>query len=160
MKPIRTYKRFFRLLHQVRTSGEYSFVLLNSNWPIQSNFGRKVNAYSIWSPFPWNSTYTTHLSPFQVLFRTYFQRENERRWVCCEYAAKHMGLPDHKFQELRRSQLDIGGHLLPLRQRMLKACGLVDILNIDRPRYKHHGRSPLRTAKDPHSLPRKAKNGG
>lgn len=147
MKPIRTYKRFFQLLHKLRRSGEVSFVLLDSNLRARSTDKRRVNAHTVWCPILWSTTYTTHLSPFQILFRTYFQRENEKRWVCCAYASKAMGIPDDKFKELEAAQWDRPRHLLSLRRRLLKACGLTEISSKYRRKYRHHGDKPLRSPK-------------
>lgn len=138
---ITTYKRFFRLLRKARESGVI-FVVLNSNLKIKSDKGKWVNAHSIWSPH-YFSGMTAYLSPFQVLHRTYFQKTDMKEWLGTDSCARAMGLPLDKQLELSNAQIEGRNHLLSLRRRMLKACGLTDIPNDHRSRYEDHGSSVL-----------------
>lgn len=148
MKPINTYKRFFRYLHKARVERDVTFVALCSNLKIKNDKGKLVNAHSIWSPHYMSGGMTAYLSPFQVLHRTFFQRESVKEWLGSHSAAMAMGMPEEKFQELLDAQVEDRKHLLSLRRRFMKACGLSDVSNTKRPRYDHYGSNIVAVGED------------
>lgn len=134
MTKIDTYRKFFRALRKIRRREEFRFVLLQSNLRILDKKDRYVNAHSIWLPY-YVSGGTAYLSPLQVVHRGTIGRG---LWHGSYSAGKEVGLPHKKILELLAAQVEAGGHLLSLRRRMLKACGLKEF-DGRRRLYRHYG---------------------
>lgn len=139
MKPINTYKRFFRYLRKARVERGVTFVILRSNLRIKNDERKSVNAFSIWATLYMTGGMTAYLSPFQVLHRTFFQGEGVKEWLGSDSSAKAMGMPLDKAVELTNAQIEGRKHLPSLRRRMIKACGLTDTPTAKRARYNHYG---------------------
>ena len=116
--PITTYKNFFKALRlsQDKYGLEFDFVQTGAEAWDDEGF---ACADVLWHRSPSGS----YWNPIQVVHHVFFSPE-KKLWVPSENAAREIGLPPKKYQELMLVYREARGHIVSLRQRMCDAVGL------------------------------------
>lgn len=125
MNKITTYSRFFKAVRMLRKKGHSFSFYVGERRTRNNNGDGWVSNRAIWSK-AYSKGAELYLSPFLLIYREFFGGLTEK-WICSTMAASRIGLPPEKYKELESAQLEIGGHILVLRKRLLAACDLEEV---------------------------------
>ena len=143
MKRCNTYSLFFRALRSARLKG-WEMEALDTPVCIKNNQGKgKVSSHLIIHRAKNNAL----LLPDEVVCRAFYSQVTDPHKLST-IAALHIGLPENKWSKLSAAIRESRGHSKALRRRLLKACGLVEVLHSQRPRRRKHERQRKRKRKE------------
>lgn len=136
-KKVETIDDFFKALKAAVKKDGYTFKLMVTSMLVRRDCGKGfVNSYTIvHEPRPF-----TYCNPFYVVWKSFYRAasntpEPPAGWVT---AGQWIGLRGDQLAELYWAIADYQGHNPELRARLLKVCGLKEVLHKDRVRRIPH----------------------